>query len=408
MIPRCGFAGYADAVCAEISVRADEIRRSLGSVPGCPDTLYIGGGTPSVLPAEIIARIASVCRQVTEGARASGHAGSFDEFTVEVNPDDIVRKGTRYAEDLLRAGVTRVSMGVQSMDDRVLEWMNRRHDATTARKAYRILMEAGIDNVSVDLIFGYDPGNISPSLTDSEGYWTEMLDRILDIGGNGRPPRHISAYQLSLEEGSVLEEMVSDGKYTEASGESCVGQYALVCRILAAAGYRHYEISNFALPGSEAIHNSAYWRHVPYTGIGPAAHSLCCSSGDVRTQVTASGKRAEVAGKGVWTRRWNLPDTDAYLAAASSGRFGDIAGSEVLTPLLYREEEIMLGLRTDTGVPFSLLAADRETAANMEKLLRAGALVPVGTAIRDIHSGSRLRIPEDHFFVSDDIISELI
>ena len=271
---------FADAVTAEIEARRDEIAATVAV-----NTLYIGGGTPSVLPLDVLSRIVGALPEgaaspgrgvpakpvaarghmngwIAEGetgrsAERRGFGGTapsrdalWEEFTVEVNPEDIVTKGEEYASGLRELGVNRISMGIQSFDDGILRWMNRRHDAAAAEEAFRILRRAGFDNISVDLIFGL-------SKLD-EKTWTDTIDRTLALG-----PEHISAYQLSVEEDSVLEKLISKGKYTEAPDDLCRRQYDILCERLGAAGYRHYEISNFALPGREAIHNSAYWRRVP-------------------------------------------------------------------------------------------------------------------------------------------------
>ena len=284
---------FTDEVCAEIAARSEEIK-STEKV----NTLYMGGGTPSVLPLSCLARIASAVRDAV--------SSEFTEFTVEVNPDDIVSGGTGYASGLKAAGVSRVSMGVQSLDDGMLGWMNRRHSAREAVEAYGILREAGFDNISLDVIFGI----------------SHMTERMLEDtlkGLTALNPEHISAYQLSIEEGSSLSEMIAAGRYAEASEEQCRRQYALVCSMLKEAGYVHYEISNWARPGFEAVHNSAYWSRAPYVGVGPAAHSLRIEDG---RQV----------------RSWN-----------SSVRTGWKSAGETLSGEEIREEEIMLGLRTAGG-----------------------------------------------------------
>ena len=245
------FEQYADAVCAEASRRRDEIEATRDL-----NTLYIGGGTPSVLPLSYISSFADVIGE-----------SPFTEFTVEVNPEDIVEKGEAYVRGLLELGVNRVSMGVQSLDDGILRWMNRRHDAAHARQAFEILRRAGVENISVDLIFGLSQL--------SEAVLAETLREIV-----AWHPEHVSAYQLSIEEGSALGRMVREGRYAEASQEQCAAQYRLLCDTLRDAGYKHYEISNWALPGREAIHNSAYWSRHPYVGLGPGAHSF---NGQVRS-----------------------------------------------------------------------------------------------------------------------------
>ena len=422
IIPSCGYGALTDALCAEIEAREGEIRSAVflpsGSrkCKGAVNTIYIGGGTPSVLPVDQIARLASACFRAVYGTESGlSMGGAFDEFTVEVNPDDIVRGGVRYAESLLGTGVTRVSMGVQSMDDRVLKWMNRRHNAAAARKAYRILREAGADNISIDLIFGYDIGRIIPSAglsdTDSDRYWMCMLEAALDIGGNGSLPEHISAYQLSVEEGSALAWMIEAGRYAEAQEDLCAAQYSRLCSVLAAAGYHHYEISNFARSGFEALHNSAYWRHTPYVGIGPAAHSLSRRPENIQPAGSVAGQDMGSKEMTDWVRSWNAEDVDAYIAASLSGDWGSVRGAETLTREQFREEDIMLGLRTDRGVPSSLIMTSGASAQKVESLLASGALVRTGgdqTGRTDPEKEPYLRIPEDRFFVSDDIIAELI
>ena len=214
---------YLDELCGEIDSRRAEIGPTLGT-----NTLYIGGGTPSVLPPPAFERIAG-----TLGC------GPFEEFTVEVNPEDIVENGAGYVEALLSLGVNRFSMGVQSLDDGILKWMRRRHDASTARRAFAVLREAGAENVSLDLIFGLSQMS------------ARLLSGTLDAVCRMRP-EHVSAYQLGIEEGSELAAMVADGRYSEAAEDSCAMQYELICSRLREAGYVHYEISNWALPGFEA------------------------------------------------------------------------------------------------------------------------------------------------------------
>ena len=356
--PKCRetrFEEYADALEKEIETRRQDIQRVFAS--GDVNTLYIGGGTPSVLPVAVFKRLVA----------ALGRS-DFDEFTVEVNPEDIVEKGPHYVEGLLESGVNRVSMGIQSFDDGILKWMNRRHTSSQAVEAYRILENVGVDNISIDLIFGI------PQLTD--GLWRDTLDRALDISAAGTLPMHISAYQLSVEEGSVLEKMISEGVCRESSDEACLKQYEMLCRVLGEAGYEHYEISNFALPGYQAKHNSAYWRHVPYVGLGPGAHSYL------------DGRR-----------QWNADNLAAYLNAGRLGDFSIVRDGEVLDPEQKRIERIMLGLRTAAGVDEDFLRDSCDKAV-LEEAFGIGNLV--------VSDNGTVRIPEDRFFISDNIISSII
>ena len=367
---RCStYEGFAKALESEIAAREDEIRNNLQSPSGA-NTLYIGGGTPSVLPLSVFERLLNSLSSV--GCRCD-----FDEFTVEVNPEDIVEKGHAYVEGLLKSGVSRISMGVQSFDDATLQWMNRRHDSARAREAYAILEEAGVENISIDLIFGL------PQL-DLQG-WKDNLSKALSISPSGVLPRHISSYQLSVEEGSALAAMMAKGNWSEASDEVCAQQYETLCETLREAGYHHYEISNFAQPGHEAVHNSAYWNHTPYIGLGPGAHSF-----------GSMGKSS--SGEPVLGRQWNNPDLAAYIEAGKSGDFSAVQDGEVLTADQLALERLMLGLRTSVGVQEDFVHefCSEDGVANA---INEGNLQLLETGC--------YRIPEDKFFISDSIISNL-
>ncbi|MBO5814792.1 MAG: radical SAM family heme chaperone HemW [Bacteroidales bacterium] len=355
------FRQFAAALVAEIRWRGQEITDDT-------NTLYIGGGTPSVLPLCVFERLLEALREV-------GHGGPYDEFTVEVNPEDIVDKGEDYVRGLLALGVNRISMGVQSFDDGILKFMNRRHTAAVARDAYAILEKAGVRNISVDLIFGL------PQLSDDQ--WADTLKDALKISPSGRPPQHISAYQLSVEPGSMLARLVEKGKFQEASDELCENQYTMLCEALGRAGYNHYEISNFAQPGYEAVHNSAYWRHIPYVGLGPGAHSFGDTS---RYSCNAQLRRP--------SRQWNRPDLQAYIADSLSVQEYEILDDEQLIL-----EKIMLALRTSDGIAISFL----EQYCEHEALARA---IECGTIL--LMDNGMARIPESSFFVSDGIIADIV
>lgn len=402
---------YVEALLGEIDSRKSEFDATMDV-----NTLYIGGGTPSVMPLPLLCR-------VVEALKDESGSRNFDEFTVELNPEDVIQRGEAYAEALLGMGVTRASMGVQSFDDAVLRWMNRRHDAETAVRAYRILEKSGFRNISIDLIFGLPElgpdsqtrhSDSQPKHSDSlsgrftghrgkDGYvplwderlWRETILRALDISASGMLPSHISAYQLSVEPDSALDGMIADGRCREASEESCARQYEILCEELSAAGYHHYEISNFALPGMEARHNSAYWRHVPYVGLGPGAHSL---------SILPDGHRC---------RSWNSPDLKLYLEtfAPLGQRDTGCSGQETLSPVQLGIENVMLGLRTSRGCPLSELVSvcDR---ARLDSAISSGHLVPVpgSSELSGLEDGTAqyYRIPEKYFFISDGIISELL
>ena len=341
---------YIASLLDEIKTRKEELARSRASRP---DTLYFGGGTPSVL---YPGAVRTIIEAIDE---ASGNAAAFEECTIEVNPDDIVKRGSSYVKSLLEAGINRVSMGVQSLDDSILRWMNRRHDAAQAREAVRILREAGVGNISIDLIFGLS------QLNDEE--WDSTVAEALALC-----PDHISAYALSIEPGSALNRMVESGSYVPADEDCCERQYNILCRRLREAGFHHYEISNFAKPGKEAVHNSAYWTRVPYAGLGPGAHSFIQEG---------TGEK----------RLWNSQELHSWTSE-----------EEILDAEEAATEKVMLALRTDRGLGKAEL--DRICGSDkVEKMLGEGLL--------ELHSPSHVqyvRIPESRWFISDGIISDLL
>ena len=356
-------ARYVDALLREIAAANPQVLFASHF-----QTLYIGGGTPSLLPVEQLERIVAAVR------RKFFPKISLAEFTLEANPDDV---SPEKLEAWRRLGVNRLSLGVQSFNDAHLRWMRRRHSAAQAENAVRMAREAGFDNISLDLIFGF------AGLTDEA--WTESIDRALTLR-----PEHLSCYQMSVEEGSTLGDEAAAGAYAPPAQETCARQYALLQQRVAAAGYHQYEISNFALPGRESQHNSAYWCREPYLGFGPGAHSY-------------DGDR---------TRRWNCSDLETYLARFSSKpRAGEAPVGvsegprsldfETLSDRDLANEQVMLSLRTAAGLDLDSLApAHREALRpTLEKMLADGRLEPV--------PGQFVRIPADRLFVSDAIISEL-
>lgn len=318
-----------------------------------PETLYFGGGTPSLLPPSSI-------EEITCTIKKEFSVESFAECTIEVNPDDITPEKV---QEYSRMGINRISMGVQSFCDEHLKWMNRRHTAAQAEEAAEIIRNCGINNLSIDLIFGFS------GLSHEE--WRYNIDKTLSLS-----PEHISCYQMSIEEGSALCEMARKRLYEEPSGEESARQYGYLQQRLSEAGYQQYEISNFSKPGMKSRHNSSYWEHSPYLGLGPAAHSY--------------------DGKGM--RSWNCADLGRY--CKTTERWSDKSDFELLSETDYFNEQIMLGLRKVEGFDTATLnqALFAKTKPVLIQLIKTGDI---------ISEGSFIRIPAEKLFISDSIMEKL-
>ena len=267
------------------------------------DTIYLGGGTPSRLGGAGVASALALVRE-----RFPLAVGA--EVTIEANPDDI----TEAAVDAwLEAGVNRLSIGSQSFDDTVLAWMHRTHEGAGIERAVAAARAAGIDNLSLDLIFAL-PEELRRDFAAD-------VDRLLAL-----EPDHVSLYGLTVEQGTPLGRWVSSGKTVERAEEGYEAEYLLAHDALAAAGLEHYEVSNYGRPGKWSRHNASYWRGVPYVGLGPAAHGF-------------NGR----------TRRWNMRHYADWRDALSEGR-DPVGGDEELTEQNRLAESVYLGLRTNAGL----------------------------------------------------------
>lgn len=339
------------ALLDEARVRVPELT---GAGPKC-DTLYIGGGTPSLLPPGEFGRLAAGVLSLT---------GPVSEFTVEVNPDDVTGE---LADAWRGAGVDRVSMGVQSLVDDELRAIGRRHDSRRAREAYDTLRRR-FGNVSLDLMFGL-PGQTRRSLRES-------VAGVIDMR-----PEHVSVYSLMYEERTALTRMRDSGRIDETPEEESAAMFADITEMLDAAGYEQYEISNYSLPGFRSRHNSAYWSGEPYVGLGPAAHSY----------------------DGLRTRRANAPDVRAYISRWLDGG-GDAVTVETLTDDELREEMIMTRLRTRGGIPLEEFRR-RFGAVAFRSLLSASRRW-VAAGLMEERDGT-LALSRRGVMVSDEIIVSL-
>jgi oxygen-independent coproporphyrinogen III oxidase len=323
---RCVYCDFSIAVRAKVPVaeyvaslkRELEVRHADSSF--ALETLYFGGGTPSKLGGDGVARVMDAIR-----ARTTLSPGA--EVTLEANPEDV---DAATASAWMRAGINRVSLGVQSFDDAVLRWMHRTHDASRAVRAIEVLRDAGLTNVSIDLIFATPP--------EVQRSWLDDIGRAITL-----ELPHLSIYGLTVEPHTPLGRWVDRATVREAPEDSFEREFLEANALATAAGLTHYEVSNYALPGMESRHNAAYWERAPYAGLGPSAHEFDGA-----------------------TRRWNVSPFAAWVEHLERGE-SPTEDSELLTESQRIQEQIYLGLRTRTGLPVDAVAADP-----MDRLLEAG------------------------------------
>lgn len=266
-------------------------------------TIYFGGGTPSLLPADDLEKILAALHQ-------KFNVKADAEITLEANPDDINDTILRSWRQL---GINRLSVGIQSFSEEELKWMNRAHTATEALNCIDKIRSAGFDNFSIDLIYG------SPLLDDEQ--WKQNVQLVIE-----KKVPHISCYALTVEPKTALEKMISLHKKADVDPERQARQFVLLMEWMEQAGYDHYEISNYALPGRHSRHNSSYWQGEPYYGFGPSAHAY----------------------DGTGRRSWNLANNALYIESLSENRLP--FEEELLTPVQQVNEYIMTALRTREGI----------------------------------------------------------
>lgn len=334
-----------DKMCEEVQKRADYLHGEKLT------TRYFGGGTPSLLSLPQLEKLLDVTARNFD-------CSAVEETTLEANPDDLT---TQYLNSLLKLGINRLSIGVQSFDNDCLKLMNRRHTAEEAVAAIKRAQDAGFENLTIDLIFGV-PGFGGQKLEQS-------IRTALSLG-----VQHISAYLLTIEPNTRFGKMAEKGLLKEISDEEAEAEYLLMHNALTSAGMEHYEVSNYALPSFRARHNSHYWDSTPYLGIGPAAHSY-----DGRS------------------RQWNVSSVVRYLA-------GEEPESEMLTDEELYEEFLMTRLRTAEGFTREEFAV-RFGQKRLEKLERATRPLFDEGLLRQ--SGNRLYIPPEKLLLSDRVIGSL-
>src|SRR6266487_2144563 len=335
---RCSYCDFSIAVRKRIPA-SDYVGTILKEADGTAlsglETIYLGGGTPSLLPANAIQRL---LHELTERFRIS-HSAFPIEVTLEANPEDVSPTNARA---WAAAGINRVSLGAQSFDDTVLKWMHRSHGAARIGAAMHALRGAGIENISLDLIFAL-PEELHRD-------WERDLDQAISL-----LPSHISLYGLTVEPRTPLDRWISRGATKLPADDRYAEEYLFAHEKLSAAGFAFYEVSNAAQDGFRSRHNSAYWSGRSYVGLGPAAHSF-----DGRV------------------RRWNIPAWEAYRRAISEGRAA-VESEEVLTEEQRELEALYLALRTSEGLPRH---AFRRLSTQLDAFLAAGWLREEGGSLR--------------------------
>ena len=342
-------SAYIDSLIHEMQLRTDFLPQGNDATI---NTIYIGGGTPSQISRTDIDRLFNNIYKV--------YGCKISETTVEVNPDDVDANLVRC---LVNDGVNRVSMGAQTFDDERLSWLHRRHSSKQVYEAVDCLRHGGIARISVDLMYGF------PNQTAEQ--WQYDIDEVIKLG-----VEHVSAYSLMYEEGTPLYRLLEKHEIKENDEELSLSMYNTLVEQFRAAGYEHYEVSNFALPGCRAQHNSSYWNDTPYIGLGAAAHSYNRS-----------------------VRQWNVSDIDAYMEAINEGRVP--FEQESIDADTHYDDLVTTALRTSDGLDLTILSAQHQ-----DYLLKMAQ--PYLLAKRMERKGNRIRICEDSFMISDMIMSDLM
>lgn len=338
---------YVDAICKEMMIReTSDI-----------DTIYLGGGTPSQLSEQNLKKIFSTINEVYTVNKNA-------EITLEANPDDVTPK---FAELLMELGVNRVSMGAQTFNDPRLRFLNRRHCAAEVQSAVDCLRKAGINNISIDLMFGF------PNETLSE--WETDIEQALSLR-----PQHLSSYSLMYEEGTPLYHLLQQKKICEIDEEVSLSMYNILIDRLVEAGYEHYEISNFALPGFRSRHNSSYWHAIPYIGIGASAHSYLNQQ-----------------------RSWNVADIHKYIGDIQQGKRPCTV--EELDLATRYDDMITTALRTREGI--DLKAMKNAFGEQLYQFLMNEAKDKIDRNLMKIED-NHLSLTRKGLYISDSIMSDLM
>lgn len=347
--------GYVDQVVDTI-VREVKLRRNYLGKESI-STIYFGGGTPSVLDVYQF-------RKIFDEIHALFCVDDDAEITMEANPDDLDES---YFQSINSLPFNRLSIGIQSFDDRDLKKVNRRHSALQAKEAVKRARNAGFDNISIDLIYGL-PGQTYES-------WEKQIDQALELN-----TEHISIYGLTYEEGTGLWKQRAKGLVVETGDEEMVRMHHLMLLKMKEKGYQNYEISNFSKPGFHSRHNSSYWKFIPYLGIGPSAHSF-------------DGK----------SRQWNIASIRKYIELIDQQ--DEFFEKEVLSETDLYNDYVMVALRTSEGIDIEFMKT-KFNPQYLEYCLRNAAIFMQSGKL--IKTDKNLYLSEEGVFISNMIISELM
>lgn len=344
-------AAFIDALLKETFLKKDYLGGETVS------TIYLGGGTPSVFT---VKELESILNQIYLNYNVTADC----EITIELNPDDI---RPEYLAGLKNLKINRISLGIQSWRDSDLKMLNRRHDSSQAEYALKEILKTGFENVTIDLIYGI------PGMSLKE--WESNLDFSFSFG-----IKHLSAYHLTFEKGTVFGKMLEQGTISEIDENESAAQFNLLIQKAESAGFIHYEISNFGKPGYFSIHNSNYWKQVKYLGLGPSAHSF-------------NG----------YSRQWNVRNLKGYIKAVNSGK--QYFESEELDTRTRFNEYMMTALRTMWGIDLEYVEKMFEKEGYDYVINLSGKFKNYGLMKQEKNS---LILTNQGKLISDNIISEFI
>ncbi|MGL4992983.1 MAG: radical SAM family heme chaperone HemW [Bacteroidales bacterium] len=354
-------ADYVESICKEAKLRNKYLLNNRIS------TIYFGGGTPSQLET-------SQVRLIIDSIKENFDTSNCQEITFELNPDDITYE---YLISLKEIGINRLSIGIQSFDDEILKRINRRHNSKQAIESVKLAQRVGFNNISIDLMYGLPGQNI------------DIFRQSLEIAV-GLNIQHISSYHLTYEEGTVLYKWLKEGVVSEPNEELSLRYFELLIDSLRESGFRHYEISNFALPNRESKHNSSYWEGTPYLGLGASSHSYNGSE-----------------------RSWNASSIKTYMNSISCDELA--CEKETIDQTTSYNDYIITSLRTSRGINIEYISDNfgeklkQHTINTCKAWLKTGKLKwGYGLGVSESESDEVITLSRDGIFLSDAIMEELI